>query len=138
MNSPQPSMSASMMFYRIENAAGHGPYHSNCLFRAGFSVNTYTGDRHPAPHQDSALWEGLEIEQGGYPDVKPYIFGFSSLEQLRAWFFADKVLKYLRENGFRLYSSNVQRIAGNSQAICLKEIWAAAEKKEVDILALLS
>ncbi len=105
-------------------------------------MDKYTGDKHPSPSRDSALWQGLKDAQKcgptGYPDVRPYIFGFSSLEQLRAWFFADEVLKYLYENGFRLYSSNAQRIAGNSQAICLKEVWAAAERKEVDILSLLS
>ena len=129
-------------FYRIENKAGHGPYHSNSLFTAGFKMEKYSGDRHPSPSQDSALWEGLKAAQNcgstGFPDVHPYIFGFSSLEQLRAWFFADEVLTYLHEQGFRLYESEVERIAGNSQAICLKENWAAAEKKEIDILSLLS
>jgi hypothetical protein len=131
------------MFYRIQNKAGHGPYHSNCLFCTGFTPDKYTCERHPAPSQDSQLVANFKASKykgdvGRSGDVRPFIFGFSSIEQLRAWFFADEVLSYLFDNGFSLWESNCEIFAGNSLALALKSEFEDSDKKVICLKTLLN
>jgi hypothetical protein len=128
-------------FYRIQNATGAGPYRSNCLVVAGFTMDKWTGPRHPSPLQDSELTKNFKlkyIRDTGYSmDLRPFLFGFSSIAQLRAWFFDDDVLKYLHEKGFTLVESNCEIVAGNSQAMASKNSFEFSDKKESSLLSLL-
>ena len=102
-------------------------------------MDKWTGPRHPSPSEDSRLWEGLkQKENDSLPDLKQYLFGFSSIAQLRAWFFDDEVLRHLHEKGFVLVEFDCKIVNGNSQVVSLKEDVAAASKKESSLLSLLA
>lgn len=131
------------MFYRIQNKEGHGPYSGEVSLRdSNFNWEDFTGDRHPAPRSDSLLWQNLKLRLHcgpiGFPDVRPFIFGFSSTGQLRAWFFNDEIIKWLAANGFSLWESSCEPVQGNSQAIVLKSEFEHSDRREISLLSLLN
>jgi len=119
-------------FYRLENSKGHGIYASEediADFCRKFS-NKHK-ERHPAPEEDSKLLEnckGADIFQVSYYSGvnyfrgSDYIFGFSSPDQFRAWFFNDKFLKFAEKKGIKLnlYETD-DSFKGNTQMIARKE-----------------
>jgi hypothetical protein len=84
--------------YRIEKD-GIGMYGSGgCGGEYG-----YDSFRHPAPDDDAKLRKATDERkaQDGkmYFDYAPSHFGFISIEQLRAWVYADDWLRSLHESG---------------------------------------
>ena len=89
--------------YRIEHSVDRtGPYQSHRaagiknLFDSHLHPATYKdGGRHPVPSDDRGL-----INAGA--DTIDYHFGFSSIEQLKSWFYHAHVLEWLHENSYVL------------------------------------
>lgn len=84
--------------------------------------------KHPNPRDDSLLVQnfkskGLDLNAHLYD----FIFGFSSMEQLRTWMYDDRWLATLHKNGFVLCEYEGEIIHGNAQAIIRnstkKQIW---------------
>jgi hypothetical protein len=113
-----------MLVYRIENAAGEGVYRAK-----GWTFGVYyTADssRHPLPHDDSALMRAIPSDYLHWDGRLRacLIYGFSSLDQLRCWFYADEWRKVMHENGFSVsvYSGFDSDIyAGDTQAVFIKD-----------------
>ena len=129
-------------FYRIQNKEGQGPYSSAVSLRdSNINWENYSENKHPAPCSDSLLWQNLKCKLHcgpiGHPDVRPFIFGFSSIDQLRAWFFNDEVIKWMVAHGFSLWESGCEPVQGNSQAVLLKSEFDSQSKREVPLLSLL-
>ena len=110
-----------MLVYRIENAAGGGVYRAT-----GWTFGEYyTSDspRHPLPYQDSKLMRAIPDEciywNGTLKSMLSY--GFSSLDQLRCWFYVDEWREAMHRNGFSVsvYSGDVY--VGDTQAVFIKE-----------------
>ena len=123
-------------FFRFEDKRGDGPYRSfgpnlesDCPFWEASS-------KHPIPEADS-LFQSNFSQDGDFDDtIENFLFGFSSMAQLRSWFYDDRVLKWMAQNGFRLWSAEVPVINGNAQAATHREEWQIAEKVEIDIFSL--
>ena len=106
-----------MKVFRIENSNGTGPYrHSEigielCRIHSGIP-------KHPGPFDDRDS-NGKPLCNFLWQD-RSYIFGFSSLEQLLAWFLDE--LELLAEHGFvvSVYKSS-QVVEGKFQVIFIRE-----------------
>lgn len=128
-----------MKFFRVEDDNLIGPYSNmkgwnKILFWCKENENlngNMSSHLHPSPKDDSKI--------RNHPKVKPWveeskiikgfihinfpesiIFGFSSIDQFRRWFFEDKILEGLDKAGFRLSTYEVERknlIDGFTQAI---------------------
>lgn len=109
----------AVLIYRIEHPeSGEGPY-------AGGDVcwgDHFPGsERHPSPEDDSGLedfWLRL-----GFDERREWSFSFSSIAQLRAWFYQDSWLQAMHEAGFKLTVWEVEPGGwqlGHAQAIFRK------------------
>lgn len=119
-------------FYRLEDKDGYGIYISDS--DASYACANFSQrhkDRHPGPHRDSKLieeCEGTNIFGESYASDdkwfqgRDYIFGFSSPDQFRSWFFNDKFLKFAEKKGIKLnlYETD-DSFQGNTQMIARKE-----------------
>jgi len=89
--------------YRIEDNSGVGPYQTR-LYDTNL-LDIIETDNTPSPYTDMEdVWNFLE-----YKNLRrDFKFGFTSMEQLNAWF-SKKELKKLMKNGFCIekYSSNI-------------------------------
>lgn len=144
-----------MSFYRVQKENGCGVYRGNgCLgdpepVGGDLFEELYSCDKHPTPMNDSELVRSMKkaganlIKSEWFNDflmdhkfIKPYIFGFSSLEQFNSWFYNDEIKKGLKEMDYKLY--HVKRaksvLKGNSQSIILKEEFAEAEKEMLELI----
>ena len=115
------------LIYRVEGEQGVGLY--RCGLRCG-QVMQYK--RHPTPSEDAELstWWGanrLIRDQ--------YIFGYSTLEQLKSWIYAKKWRMEIKKAGLvcSVYETN-DCIVGATQAVFRKS--TAKKIGEVDILDL--
>lgn len=117
--------------YRIEDESGCGVYRGTRSLYNYEKFCEFEKDRvHPMPRKDSKLMASLpkrsrEIGFFGEESIKSlflseFVFGFSSPEQLRAWFYEDEVLVWLGMNGFSLVVYNGYAHHGNSQSIVKK------------------
>lgn len=102
-----------MVFLRIENDERRGCYIGSPTLDSGVTPN------HPMPDEDFLLRPqirgGLSLFSGKYR------FGFSTYNQLRAWFDDDKSLEALFNDGFQLSVYEVPFVfRGESQA-CIDE-----------------
>lgn len=106
-----------MKVFRIENSDGTGPYRHSEI---GIELCRIHGGtpKHPRPLDDTDP-EGKHLINFLWQD-RSYIFGFSSLEQLLAWFLDE--LELLAEHGFvvSVYESS-QVVEGKFQVIFIKE-----------------
>jgi hypothetical protein len=89
--------------YRIEDRYGIGPYQTR-LYNHDL-IEREEGDKTPTPYTDmGAIWNYLE-----YKNIRrEFVFGFTSMEQLYAWF-TEEELDVLEDYGFdiNMYSSNI-------------------------------
>jgi hypothetical protein len=131
-------------FYRIQDADGVGPFWGKINL---YDCPDWSEDgRHPIPYRDSKLAEAIENETGEkFSEVsiwkgtfQKFVYGFSSIERLRTWFYNDETIKWLTANGFILTeSTDCHSISGNSQAVALKSEYDKSEKKEISLNTLL-
>lgn len=106
-----------MLVYRIEDADGGGIYR-------GYSGRSwdYAHDdmKHPLPYEDSLLaplYNKLDSSARSN-----YIYGFSSIQQLRSWIYADGWLLDMHDAGFKLSIYNVtdEVLMGHTQVMFLR------------------
>jgi hypothetical protein len=119
-----------MLIYRIEDEDGGGVYRgdNSDMNPMGGSVS----DRHPLPADDSLLQESLrfrmrrdlakEYQWKHWTSFleDDFIFGFSSIDQMRNWVYQDVWLRKLDKGGFFLSEFNVPKhhvCVGNTQAV---------------------
>ena len=110
--------------YRIEDIKGRGPYRGVCDIQSAFDDEP----RHPVPRNDSKLCETASHlfrkdpygPYGAIFDAPNFVFGYSSIKQLRAWFYKDEPLRILHKNGYSLLHLEGECYHGNSQAIINK------------------
>jgi len=122
-------------FYRIENELGEGPYRSSPCLENDCEFWNPT-EKHPLPYRDSLLNENFfAVTDKTLNEItlEEFVFGFTSIEQFRSWFFDDRVVKWLHKNGFGLYCAEVSVVAGHSQALCSSEEWELAEKEKISL-----
>lgn len=90
--------------FRVEDALGQGPYRGETYTDSGPGSDSRIeygtlfnddDDAHPAPYKDDLP------ETPGDTHPRDYMFGFTSMEALRAWFDGPR-RKWLREHGYRL------------------------------------
>lgn len=105
------------LVYRIEGPDGKGPYHS-------YMKVLYVNDGphvHPSPYNDEGLREWYNAVTA--KSMKSYSYGFSSLAQLRRWFYQTGWLHDLHNHGFVV---KVYRAAdahhGDKQSVFKKEL----------------
>lgn len=96
-----------MKVFRFEDSSGIGPYRSN-ISSPDIKFDSF---RHPLPYEDSKLSSkteeyGIDLKYGTLPEFLR--FGFSSLDQLRNWFYSNNMLIELHRAGFvlKIYESN--------------------------------
>lgn len=82
---------------------------------------TQDGCLHPEPEKDSKLcdiWNGLKNQVIG--GISNYFFGFKDIDQLRAWFYDDELLKKILESGCVVneYKTGPRCYEGHTQIIC--------------------
>ncbi len=87
-------------------------------------MSFHSFERHPAPTKDSLLVKANPtiFNPDLYYDeraalMKPFSFGFSAMEQFRAWFYRDSVLRALKEAGFHLGFYEGMGYIGHTQAV---------------------
>jgi hypothetical protein len=78
--------------------------------------------RHPAPSRDSLLVanmqkQGFDIVEWAFPEK--FVFGFSTKEQCRAWFFSDVVLQLIHECGFKLMEIESENVVMGNTQVCI-------------------
>ena len=108
-------------FFRIQGPDGRGPYGSkpvNIFAQMDFQTEL---ERHPAPKLDSKLCDSFQKKTNRHlQDFSDYVFGFTSIAQLSAWFYSYSIIEWLAGHGFVLLVSDVEIIEGNAQALALK------------------
>jgi hypothetical protein len=93
-----------MLFYRVENNEKKGPYRfnsSNGLQQhickdSDKKLNKYL-QTHPGPWSDPLL-KDIYYKKG----ISDFIFGFESLEKVKAWFCLKAEIKFLKANDFHI------------------------------------
>lgn len=104
------------LVYRVQNASGYGVYRVNIDAEYLDETNDY--ERHPMPEDDAKLapqWDKISEFSKSY-----WFFGFSSLEQLKFWFYKKKWRDELVKFGFSVYVFEVddyQCLIGDTQAV---------------------
>ncbi len=116
-----------MKFYRLESRKGTGIYRALNGEKQEFLLEKYgASSRHPMPGDDDKLTENaphLFCFRGFWTgEASKYIFGFSSVEQFRSWFYEDEFLKSLRRSRIKLnlYETS-DCFLGYTQMIARKE-----------------
>ena len=121
-----------MLFYRIEDKKRYGPYKNGYdAIRQWLKGKSSSSPRHPVPQDDSLLMESLRKDGFSEPYFPRFRFGFKSIEQLRAWFYDDKILLALEALGFKLAIYDADVLVGSSQAVILDEEHVLQNRKEV-------
>lgn len=131
-----------MRIYRIELENGDGCYRpsdnsklfSN-LASQELEIDYYDFHdyRHPCPSEDS----GLDIE---HEEIAQYRHGFSSIGQLRTWFYRDDILLMLHRAGYRCavyeYNGSIPDVyrLGHSQALFKREHFQLVQVIRLDLL----
>ncbi len=86
-----------------------------------------TGSSHPPPWDDTALlWDETEVTVG--VSKAECLFGFGSLEQLKAWLYNNEWREYLHEHGYvvkvwdladhLMHVGSAQAIAAGCSLLC--------------------
>lgn len=103
----------------------------------GADESDKNSSQHPVPHQDSKLVdENKDLfvcpSYGEYRFYsRKFIFGFSSIEQLRRWIYNDAWLKSLDEKGYVLsiYEGDVRH--GHTQAVINRDSAVLIDKHKI-------
>jgi hypothetical protein len=99
--------------YRLETVGGTGVYGTPASNHLDFDPF-----RHPMPSDDSLLMQSLKMRNlkfQGYGSLEIH-FGFSSLEQLRSWFYNDDWIRNISNEGIVLSIYEAEDVYfGNSQ-----------------------
>lgn len=114
--------------YRIEHIEnGNGPYNNSKFDMADYH-DSMDQIRHPTINNDSLLnynWRNLRYSRAAhYGWFEDWYFAFSSIEQMRAWFYQDEWLELLDDHGFVLREYEVEDmyfLQGNAQCMLKKE-----------------
>ncbi len=106
-----------MLFYRIENLKGEGPYINCCemslmkwlelydVFSVGDNRWEEYMDRHPSPGgKDSRIKDCLSYRTNG----EDFIFGFNNLNKLKQYFFLKEEIEYLSYFNFGIRVYDIQ------------------------------
>lgn len=103
--------------FRVENADGVGMYRSDN--RIGRAMQD--PQRHPLPDEDAMLRHAWSVLQETHQSHM-FLFGFSSIPQLRSWIYDERVVDSLGEAGFMLavYSCE-EYYLGDTQMIFRRE-----------------
>ena len=124
-----------MLVYRIENAYGEGVYRANG-WSFGYDFFFNDDNRHPLPCMDSKLMREIPTYmidcKNGMPS-SVFSYGFSSLEQLKCWFFQYHWRNRMDEMGFHVNVYEGDVYVGDTQAVFIK-----AQCKLVDTRSLLT
>ena len=121
-------MAKKSIVFRIEDEKGCGVYRGETNLYNYRKYGDFTRDRvHPVPKCDSKLMQSIPkcgkrldcfgVEEPKFKWIFNFVFGFSSIEQLRAWFYEDEVIEWLHENGFSLVVYEGIAYHGNCQSI---------------------
>lgn len=106
-------------FFRIQLPTGEGIYR-NLISETKYPEDFNDDSRHPRPACDSLLKanapELFDADYGWFTGSE-WIFGFSSLAQLRSWIYRDSHIQFFHELGFELLEMSGDIRAGNAQAI---------------------
>lgn len=85
-----------MIIYRLQDKYGDGIYTSNLPHDFTRDIQECNG-RHPTPYEDDLFYRGWS----NCENRESYLFGFTSIEQLRNWFYRDDWL-ILASRNFKL------------------------------------
>ena len=106
--------------YRIENSLGEGAYRG----RPWVSIEDFCpdADNHPSPNRDSGLRASAPhlYDDCGFFMEGEFFFGFSSISQLKAWFYNDKLLEEFDKKGYFLVELEGEVYHGNAQSVINK------------------
>jgi hypothetical protein len=119
-------------FFRIHHVTNKaigcysGKYSENINRLASCEIFVGDYDKHPLPQADSLLWNKITtyVSDNKSIDFSDYYFGFTSPEQLRAWFYNDDWLEWLHNEGYILTEFECDDtpeifMAGHTQAIAI-------------------
>jgi hypothetical protein len=110
-------------FYRLELPNRFGYYFMRLsVIRKTFNLYPINEQTHPLPQNDSKLVENLSKVSydyaSGIKNNEKWRFGFSSVAQLRSWFYNNEALALAHAEGVHLAIYKVPRIVrGGAQAI---------------------
>ena len=120
--------------FRIESVEKRGMYCGHMW--DGIRGVIKLSERHPDPHKDSKLLnENRDLFcfsiNGPYFKAYKFVFGFSSIDQLRRWIYQDSWLKSLEESGYMLniYEGDVR--PGYTQAVINSHTAALIESHKI-------
>lgn len=114
-----------MLFFRIENDEKIGVYNGQGrevmeLWAEADGRETLACCAHPCPWDDSLINLFLSNTGGGI--WGEYFFGFTSIEQMRRWFYNDDILALLDQSGYHLSVYEFPSIvSGHTQAMASME-----------------
>ena len=108
--------------FRVIGESGKGMYRDDDTYQVmvdadlGCSIKT-----HPCPAQDSLLVENLKpynaFDRYDYFIADQFVFGFSSVEQMRRWLFNDGIIRRLDAAGATVIEMTGLVIEGHTQAV---------------------
>lgn len=117
-----------MKVWRVENFQGSGPYQGTSMGSWADSSEKHNNNAIcPEPRSDAGLadaWMNMD-----YSERDAYLFGFSSLEQLQAWFSETELAK-LKSMGYYVTCFEIPEpyiIVGSLQLIFKKVSLVALE-----------
>lgn len=110
--------------FRFENTDGVGPYQIDQL--DGLLAHHNSSAKHPPPREDRLLLATGVFDIWHDLINRDYRFGFSTIEQMKAWFDDVNIIQAMEEAGVSLYMMTVQCnhpddvLHGQLQAMFLK------------------
>jgi len=121
--------------FRIENLEKRGIYRGPDWDGV---YDTVAGSKiHPSPHNDSKLLDenkdlfySFDVDEWRFL-ADEFVFGFSSIDQLRRWLYNDAWLRSLDEKGYMLsiYEGDVRH--GHTQAVIDKSTAELVEQHKI-------
>lgn len=125
-------------FYRLENKySRHGVYYSLKEEEFNLIGGSDCTDRHPSYEKDSKLYINISKKKSfNYNSIR---FGFSSIKQLRNWFYNNEILIKFNSLNIILSVYKVPFTAGNCQAVMAAKYHIAERRiKEIDLVELVN
>ena len=122
-----------MLFYRVENKKGEGPYRNT----TALSLSAYLETRldysmylltHPTPQNDALA---KFIKQFPSYAFEQYIFGFSSIDQLKNWFNTGFDEQYMEKYNFHISIYEIRKSKFN---VAVSEFQTTALKRKLKLV----